>query len=212
MANKQKGFTLVELMVAMVIGTIIILGAGQLFLTTFQTFQNVDKISRKQENLVFITQRVTSEIRQNGPGRYTFECESEQVQEKDQCTCTVADTDEGNQPLVSFRKDLASDDLSDCSVEERELGESVPDNDALYQVVLPIENKGESIVFHVAHRAEVLGTEQNEDENDGSDDDAREPDPNNPGYYMNGDQMYNDRCYVPGNGNLNTNRNGCNAS
>lgn len=211
MQQRQRGFTLVELMVAMVIGTIIILGAGQLFLTTFQTFQNVDKISRKQENLVFIAQRVTSEIRQNGPGRFTLECESEEVQGKDQCTCTVADTDEGNQPLVSFRKDLASDDLSDCPVEERELGEPVSDSDALYRVVLPIENNGESIVFHVAHRAAVLGTEQNGDDTDESDDDAREPDPKNPGYYMNGEQMYNDRCYVPGNGNLNTNRNGCNA-
>ncbi|SER41405.1 Type IV pilin N-term methylation site GFxxxE [Vreelandella subterranea] len=207
----QRGFTLVELMVALVIGTIIILGAGQLFLTTFQTFQNVDKISRKQENLVFIAQRVTREIRQNGPGRFTLECELEQVQEKDQCTCTVADTNEGNQPLISFRKDLASENLSDCLVEERKLGEPVSDSDALYRVVLPIENNGESIVFHVAHRAAVLGTEQSRDENDENDEDARQPDPNNPGYYMNGDQMYNDRCYVPGNGNLNTNRNGCDA-
>jgi prepilin-type N-terminal cleavage/methylation domain-containing protein len=155
MQQRQRGFTLVELMVAMVIGTIIILGAGQLFLTTFQTFQNVDKISRKQENLVFIAQRITREIRQYGPGRYTLECESELVQEKNQCTCTVADTDEGNQPLVSFRKDLVSDDLSDCSVEEHELGEPVPDNGALYRVSLPIENNGEPIVFHIMNRPEV---------------------------------------------------------
>ncbi|KPQ21908.1 PilW family protein [Halomonas sp. HL-93] len=211
MRHSQRGFTLVELMVAMVIGTIIILGAGQLFLTTFQTFQNVDTISRKQENLVFIAQRVTSEIRQNGPGRYTLECETEQVQEKDQCTCTVADTDEGNQPLVSFPKGSSGGD-SHCTEDAHELGDPVLDNNALYRVSLPIENNGESIVFHVTHRTAVLGTEQNGDDNDGNDDnDTRDPDPNNPGYYMNGDQMYNDRCYVPGNGNLNTNRNGCNA-
>ena len=84
MPNKQKGFTLVELMVAMAIGTVIILGAGQLFLTTFQTFRTVDELSRKQENLIFIAQRVSSEIRQNGPGRYTLECEPEQIQDNPQ--------------------------------------------------------------------------------------------------------------------------------
>ncbi|WP_399498923.1 PilW family protein [Streptomyces sp. P17] len=51
--QRQSGFTLVELMVAMAIGTLITLGAGQLFLTTFQTFKKVDELSRKQESLVF---------------------------------------------------------------------------------------------------------------------------------------------------------------
>ena len=54
MADQQKGFTLVELMVAMTIGTVIILGAGQLFLTTFQTFRTVDALSRKQESLILL--------------------------------------------------------------------------------------------------------------------------------------------------------------
>lgn len=206
MRHSQSGFTLLELMVAMAIGTVIILGAGQLFLTTFQTFKEVDKVSRKQENLMFIAQSITREIRQQGPGRFTLECEAKQVQEKQQCTCTVADADEGNQPLVSFLKDLPGDDIaSQCAEPKRNLGESVPGNDALYRVSLPIENNGESVVVHVTHRAKVLNT--NEDDNN----ETRTPDPSNPGYYMNGDQIYNDRCYVPGNGNLNTNRNGCNA-
>lgn len=161
MRHAQRGFTLVELMVAMMIGTIIILGAGQLFLTTFQTFQQVDEVSRKQENLVFIAQRLTREIRQNGPGRFTLECEVEQVQGKDQCTCTVADTDEGSQPLVSFPKDLTDDDIaSQCAEPERVLGESVSGNDALYHVSLPIETDGESIVFHVANRKAVFGQDE----------------------------------------------------
>lgn len=63
MLNKQKGFTLVELMVAMAIGTVIILGAGQLFLTTFQTFKTVDELSRKQESLIFITEVMVKDIR-----------------------------------------------------------------------------------------------------------------------------------------------------
>ena len=61
--QRQSGFTLVELMVAMAIGTLIILGAGQLFLTTFQTFKKVDELSRKQESLVFITGVMIQDIR-----------------------------------------------------------------------------------------------------------------------------------------------------
>lgn len=53
MRKLQQGFSLVELMVAMAIGTVIILGAGQLFLITFQTFKTVDELSRKQESLIF---------------------------------------------------------------------------------------------------------------------------------------------------------------
>ena len=60
---RQAGFSLVELMVAMAIGTVIILGAGQLFLTTFQTFDKVRDLSRKQESLVFITGVMVQDIR-----------------------------------------------------------------------------------------------------------------------------------------------------
>tara|TARA_R110002012_G_scaffold109370_6_gene253135 strand:+ start:1225 stop:1758 length:534 start_codon:yes stop_codon:yes gene_type:complete len=63
MKHSQHGFTLVELMVAMAIGTVIILGAGQLFLTTFQTFKAVDELSRKQESLIFIMANLVQDIR-----------------------------------------------------------------------------------------------------------------------------------------------------
>ncbi|MBR2512530.1 MAG: prepilin-type N-terminal cleavage/methylation domain-containing protein [Halomonas sp.] len=60
---RQAGFTLVELMVAMAIGTVVILGAGQLFLTTFQTFDKVRELSRKQETVVFATTALVNEYR-----------------------------------------------------------------------------------------------------------------------------------------------------
>ena len=61
--QRQSGFTLVELMVAMAIGTLITLGAGQLFLTTFQTFKKVDELSRKQETVVFASTVLVNEYR-----------------------------------------------------------------------------------------------------------------------------------------------------
>lgn len=63
MRRSESGFTLVELMVAMTIGTVIVLGAGQLFLTTFQTFRIVDELSRKQEALIFITEALVQDVR-----------------------------------------------------------------------------------------------------------------------------------------------------
>jgi len=61
--QRQSGFTLVELMVAMAIGTLITLGAGQLFLTTFQTFKKVDELSRKQETVVFASTVLVNDYR-----------------------------------------------------------------------------------------------------------------------------------------------------
>jgi len=62
----QTGFTLVELMVAMAVGSIIILGAGQLFLTTFQTFRTVDELSRKQETVIFAANMLLNAYRSGG--------------------------------------------------------------------------------------------------------------------------------------------------
>lgn len=67
-SQRQAGFTLVELMVAMAIGTIVILGAGQLFLTTFQTFQKVDELNRKQETVIFATSRLVNAYRKGEKG------------------------------------------------------------------------------------------------------------------------------------------------
>ena len=50
-------------MVALAIGTVIILGAGKIFITTFQTFDKVRELSRKQESLVFITGVMIQDIR-----------------------------------------------------------------------------------------------------------------------------------------------------
>ncbi|WP_444676732.1 PilW family protein [Halomonas sp. E19] len=62
-ASSQAGFTLVELMVALVIGLIIILGAGQLFLMGFQTFRDIEELSKKQAALTFVTETLIRDVR-----------------------------------------------------------------------------------------------------------------------------------------------------
>ncbi|UYG03196.1 prepilin-type N-terminal cleavage/methylation domain-containing protein [Halomonas sp. LR3S48] len=62
-ASSQTGFTLIELMVALVIGLIIILGAGQLFLMGFQTFRQIELMGNKQAALTFATETLIRDIR-----------------------------------------------------------------------------------------------------------------------------------------------------
>ncbi|MGM0694656.1 MAG: PilW family protein [Pseudomonadota bacterium] len=67
--RRNAGFSLIELMVAMVVGLVIILGAGQLFLTVFQTNQQVEKLGEKQSAVNFAVESLLSDIRrsQNTP-------------------------------------------------------------------------------------------------------------------------------------------------
>ncbi|MCL7942054.1 prepilin-type N-terminal cleavage/methylation domain-containing protein [Halomonas sp. ATCH28] len=61
--KRNSGFSLVELMVALVIGLIIILGAGQLFLTVFQTNRQVETLSEKQAAVNFAVETLLRDIR-----------------------------------------------------------------------------------------------------------------------------------------------------
>lgn len=63
MFRKNAGFSLVELMVAMVIGLVIILGAGQLFLTGLQSGRQVEALGEKQAALNFATEVLLRDIR-----------------------------------------------------------------------------------------------------------------------------------------------------
>ncbi|MEC7296443.1 MAG: prepilin-type N-terminal cleavage/methylation domain-containing protein, partial [Pseudomonadota bacterium] len=90
--KQQLGAGLVELMVAMAIGTVIALGAGQLFLSTFSTFSAVGELSRKQEVAVFLTQILAEELRkEDDVDRYALSCSIADAQ----CLCTISDTDKG---------------------------------------------------------------------------------------------------------------------
>lgn len=110
MRDSQRGFTLVELMVAMAIGTIIILGAGHLFLTTFQTFQQVDEVSRKQETLIFAVSTLSKEGRRGDiAGSYQTVADERNSEEGSDYYCVLQEINK-NQPVVDLAKVDGPDD------------------------------------------------------------------------------------------------------
>ncbi|MCP1317306.1 PilW family protein [Halomonas sp. 707B3] len=152
--KQQLGAGLVELMVAMAIGTVIALGAGQLFLSTFSTFSAVDELSRKQEVAVFLTQILAEELRkEDDVDRYALSCSIADAQ----CLCTISDTDEDNQPVINFYKDFEeSRVISDAECSDEPLVRSVQDHH--YEISVPIMKGGESLIFHVTKRDIVTTT------------------------------------------------------
>ena len=136
-ASRQAGFTLVELMVAMLVGSIVVLGAGYLCLTTLQTFQKVDELSRKQETVIFAAHTLSAGIRQSkddGEGMpYTLQCQINKDKD-DQCECTLQDIDK-NQPLVTFPRSLEGSDWSKDDCEEKDL---LVDKGDVVEISLPL--------------------------------------------------------------------------
>lgn len=150
--SRQAGFTLVELMVALLIGSIVVLGAGYLFFTTFQTFQKVDELSRKQETVIFAAHTLSDGIRQSEDGDsllYDLQCEVNK-DEDGQCQCTLRDMDGKNagEPLLTFDGSWSKDDC-----EDKEL---LGDKGNLVKITLPLEKKGDSLKFRVAKRQPIL--------------------------------------------------------
>lgn len=154
MLNKQKGFTLVELMVAMAIGTVIILGAGQLFLTTFQTFKTVDVLSRKQESLIFAVSTLLEEGRKGNIGNYTIRRDERSSNSGTRYYCVLQDVAQ-NQPIV----DLAQiDGAGDCPVLT-----AANDNDPIHTLTMIVgdcregdNSNCDEIEFSVTDRSKVF--------------------------------------------------------
>ncbi|MBB3231872.1 PilW family protein [Halomonas stenophila] len=61
--KRESGFSLVELMIALVIGLLIVLGAGQLFLTSKQSYNQMEALAERQEALRAITDLISLDIR-----------------------------------------------------------------------------------------------------------------------------------------------------
>ncbi|MFC3284187.1 prepilin-type N-terminal cleavage/methylation domain-containing protein [Litchfieldella rifensis] len=59
----QRGFTLVELMVALVIGLIITLGATQLFIASKRSYDRIESLAQRQEATRFLVSVLSQDIR-----------------------------------------------------------------------------------------------------------------------------------------------------
>lgn len=60
---RQTGLGLVELMVALLIGSLILLGAGEVFQLVRGQFERISQLSQRQANLSFFANRVLGDIR-----------------------------------------------------------------------------------------------------------------------------------------------------
>jgi len=61
--RRQAGLGLVELMVALLIGSLILLGAGEVFQLVRGQFERISQLSQRQANLSFFADRVLRDIR-----------------------------------------------------------------------------------------------------------------------------------------------------
>lgn len=59
----QSGFTLIELMIALVLGLLVVLGATQLFLTSSQSFRSIEDINKQQEVVSYVSSVIGYEVR-----------------------------------------------------------------------------------------------------------------------------------------------------
>ena len=65
-STRQKGLSIIELLVAMVIGLILLLGVSQVFLSSRQTFATNDAMTKLQENGRFALEFIAATARQAG--------------------------------------------------------------------------------------------------------------------------------------------------
>ncbi|WP_163558322.1 prepilin-type N-terminal cleavage/methylation domain-containing protein [Halomonas sp. NO4] len=135
---KQGGFSLVELMVALLIGLVIILGAGQFFLTGFQNFRKVEELADKQAALTFAADVLLREIRR---GDY------------DSDKYTISPSVNGDSYSIVYEGEPVVDGLYDDS-------DIVDESSWPYVITLKLKSNNEKgydeFVFHAMNRTEAV--------------------------------------------------------
>jgi len=66
LTHRQQGMTLIEIMIALLLGAFLLAGILQIFLSTKQTYRMQDNISRLQENGRFAMEFITRDLRMAG--------------------------------------------------------------------------------------------------------------------------------------------------
>ena len=74
---RQRGLTLVELMVALVLGLVVIGAVANLFLTNRQTYRTTENLARMQENLRIAYELMARDVREAGATACGITCDPE---------------------------------------------------------------------------------------------------------------------------------------
>lgn len=65
-SNNQKGFGLVEIMIALVLGLVVVLGITEIFVNARQTYSSQEASARLQEEARYALSRITQDLRMAG--------------------------------------------------------------------------------------------------------------------------------------------------
>ncbi|KXS38123.1 MAG: Uncharacterized protein AWU55_1782 [Halomonadaceae bacterium T82-2] len=164
---RQTGLGLVELMVALLIGSLILLGAGEVFQLVRGQFERISQLSQRQANLSFFANRVLGDIRR---------ADSVDVSGTDPLTLSIDD-----EP-VDYRVDTDTEQLlrneevmfGDLADEAKAFG-VISIGDATYQVTLKLapgvagDADHSTFTFRVTNRTAAIDTAQeNGNSQDGS--------------------------------------------
>lgn len=149
MSLRQGGFSLIELLVALAIGLLVTLGAGQLFLTSFSSYQTVQHISRNQEAVVFVANTIVRAIREEGESASSFTLEvapdGKQCQLMREGKLLIDGLYKDGSDCGTFRENCYVDGnpVGNCDVFTLRLPRFEPEDDAV---------KYEKVSFHVMQR------------------------------------------------------------
>ena len=140
--RRQRGVSLVELMVAMVVGSLVILAAGSLFQEVNANAREVLRLADRQAVLSYALDTITAAVRRGdaSPGDYVLR------PAPDGETCTLHEVDSG-EPLV--------DGLAyDGSCEDDQVLEDL--GGGLYRITLNLPHARTPIRLHAVDRLQAV--------------------------------------------------------
>ncbi|WP_275287946.1 PilW family protein [Halomonas elongata] len=138
----ERGVSLVELLVALAIGMLVLLGAGRLYLGGVENLIRVDDLGERQEAVSLGALFLLRDIRRGGvePGRYTL------VEAASGEGCALHDSVAG-EPLV----DGLAATAGSCAASEPLRGD-VGGRSGLYRITLRALEVSEPLVLHAMDR------------------------------------------------------------
>ena len=145
--RRQRGVSLVELMVAMLVGSLVILAAGSLFQEVNANARDVLRLADRQAVLSYALDTITATVRRGdaSPGDYVLR------PAPDGKTCTLHEADSG-EPLVDG---LAYDGACEDDQVLEDLG------GGLYRITLHLPHAKAPIRLHAVDRLQAVSAAEN---------------------------------------------------